>query len=174
MAIEIQVEKMKLAEAASARDSAIQRLSSAYDSIKEKAVAIAHLQSEKADLERRIAESEVWVSRAVDDARAEERRALEGEIGALKELIKRLNDEIRSLKGDEGSGKLESPSETTLVASSTENNSIANSSREESAHRDRVRINYKNTVSLLTSASAVLTSAREGFRKSFSYITLPI
>ncbi|KLO19613.1 hypothetical protein SCHPADRAFT_817820 [Schizopora paradoxa] len=139
MAIEIQVEKMKLAEAASARDSAIQRLSSAYDAIKEKAVTIAHLQSEKADLERRIAESEVWMSRAVEDARAEERRALEVEIGALKELIKRLNDEIRSLKGDEGSGKLESPSETTLVASPSDNHLIANSSRDESVQRDRVR-----------------------------------
>lgn len=140
MAIEIQVEKMKLAEASSARDSAIQRLSSAYDSIKDKAVAIAQLQSDKADLERRVAESDVWMSRAVEEARAEERRALEGEISALKELIKRLNDEIRSLKGEEGTGKLESPSEMTLVASPTETLSFANSSQDESAQRDRVSI----------------------------------
>ncbi len=142
MAVEIQVERMKFAEASSARDSAIQRLSSAYDSIKDKAVAIAQLQSEKADLERRIAESEVWMSRAVDDARVDERRALEGEIGALKELIKRLNDEIRSLKGEEGAGTFESPSEMTLVASPTENLSIANSSQEELAQRDRVCIDW--------------------------------
>lgn len=98
MAIEIQVEKMRVAEATSARDSAVQRLASAYDSIKEKAIAVGRLQTENAELERRLAETEAKVTKAVEDARGVERTLAEDEIMRMTEMVATLNSEMVKLK----------------------------------------------------------------------------
>ena len=87
MAIELQVERMRTAEVTSTRDSAIQRLSSAYDSIKEKVQSINQLQGEKADLELRLAAAEKRVIEAAEQARTEERKRSETEITRMHELI---------------------------------------------------------------------------------------
>ena len=114
MAIEIQVEKMRAAEATSARDSAVQRLASAYDSIKEKVQAITRLTSEKAALEVKLSQTE---KRATE---AEERLKLPVPVVAttgplqfgsdtlqrfnerenLKREVERLNVEVMMLKGE--------------------------------------------------------------------------
>ena len=52
MALEIQMVQMRLQEATSARDSAVQRLSSAYDSIKQKVQQITILTAENSKLEQ--------------------------------------------------------------------------------------------------------------------------
>lgn len=92
MAIELQMEKMQLAEATSARDSAVQRLASAYDSIKEKAMTISRLQSEKADLECRLVLAEKHSQDLLEAARVEERRKLEDETNRLHDLVRKLSE----------------------------------------------------------------------------------
>lgn len=92
MAIELQLAKMRAAEATSARDSAVQRLSSAYDSIKEKAQTIGRLQCEKAELEHRLAGTETCIAEAATQARADERRALEAEISKLRECARSFKE----------------------------------------------------------------------------------
>ena len=96
MAIELQMEKMRCAEATSVRDSAVQRLASAYDSIKEKAMTINRLQSEKADLESRLATVEAHIKDAVEQARAEERQSMEGELARLRDVIRNLKDSVEA------------------------------------------------------------------------------
>lgn len=97
MAIELQVEKMRAAEAISARDSAVQRLSSAYDSIKEKAYMVNRLQGEKAELEQRLADFDNHLKEAVEQARSEERKALEDEMQHLRDVIRELRtNDIRT------------------------------------------------------------------------------
>lgn len=91
MAIELQMEKMHLAEATSARDSAVQRLASAYDSIKEKAMTISRLHSEKADLESRLVLAEKHPQALVEAARAEERKKMEDEINRLHDMVRKLS-----------------------------------------------------------------------------------
>lgn len=98
MAIDLQVEKMRLAEVTSARDSAVQRLSSAYDSIKEKALAIGRLEAEKAELEHRLADADTRTKEAVEYARAEERRIMEDEMLRLREAIRSLNENAIELR----------------------------------------------------------------------------
>lgn len=92
MAIELQIERMRTAEATSTRDSAVQRLSSAYDSIKEKVQTVNQLQSEKADLELRVAAAESRVIEAAEQARAEERKRSETELARLHDLIRILRE----------------------------------------------------------------------------------
>ncbi|TDL18486.1 hypothetical protein BD410DRAFT_753187 [Rickenella mellea] len=99
MALEIQVMKMHADEAASARDSAVQRLASAYDSIKQKAQLVTKLQSEKDELERKLADSTFRVQETVAAARADERRSMEAEIVRLTGVIAKLNAEIARLRG---------------------------------------------------------------------------
>ena len=70
---------MRAAEATSARDSAVQRLSSAYDSIKQKAITIGKLTSEKEELERKLADMEFKMQEAIAAARADERKKAEAE-----------------------------------------------------------------------------------------------
>lgn len=98
MAIELQMEKMRCAEATSIRDSAVQRLASAYDSIKEKAAAINRLQAEKADLEARLAKVEVRIKETAEQARAEERQVMEGELARLRDVIRNLKDSVEAEK----------------------------------------------------------------------------
>ncbi|KAL5528882.1 hypothetical protein ACEPAG_4856 [Sanghuangporus baumii] len=98
MAIELQMEKMRCAEATSIRDSAVQRLASAYDSIKEKAATINRLQNEKTDLESRLANVEVRIKEAAEQARAEERQTMEGELARLRDVIRNLKDSVEAEK----------------------------------------------------------------------------
>lgn len=110
MAIELQLAKMRAAEAMSARDSAVQRLSSAYDSIKEKAQIIGRLQCEKADLEHRLASAETRIAEAVSQAKAEERRTLETEMVKLREITLSFKD------SEKDSCELTSPSPTVAAS----------------------------------------------------------
>ncbi|KAI5118092.1 hypothetical protein M0805_007742 [Coniferiporia weirii] len=98
MAIELQVEKMRAADATSARDSAVQRLASAYDSIKEKALIIGRLQNEKSELEDRLAGFEGRVKEAAEQARVEERRVLEDEMCRLRDVIRQLKENAEEQK----------------------------------------------------------------------------
>lgn len=105
MALEIQVEKLRAAEATSARDSAVQRLASAYDSIKQKAIAVGKLTSEKADLEHKLADMEFRIQEAAAAARADERKKLEAENNRLTNKISALTAELNTLKsGKDGYG----------------------------------------------------------------------
>lgn len=109
---------MRCAEATSARDSAVQRLASAYDSIKEKVQTIGRIQSEKAELEYRLSNIDTRVKEAADEARAEERHMMEGELARLREIIKSLKESVEADK-ENRSSVIMSPAETTNTGSST-------------------------------------------------------
>ncbi|KAL5533482.1 hypothetical protein ACEPAF_5258 [Sanghuangporus sanghuang] len=115
MAIELQMEKMRCAEATSIRDSAVQRLASAYDSIKEKAATINRLQNEKTDLESRLANVEVRIKEAAEQARAEERQIMEGELSRLRDVIRNLKDSVEAEKQTRVSSE-SSPLTTTSLS----------------------------------------------------------
>ncbi|KAL5490660.1 hypothetical protein ACEPAI_5494 [Sanghuangporus weigelae] len=118
MAIELQMEKMRCAEATSIRDSAVQRLASAYDSIKEKAATINRLQNEKTDLESRLANVEVRIKEAAEQARAEERQIMEGELARLRDVIRNLKDSVEAEKQTRV-GSESSPLTTTSLSDSS-------------------------------------------------------
>ena len=90
---------MRAAEATSARDSAVQRLSSAYDSIKQKAITIGKLTSEKEELERKLADMEFKMQEAIAAARADERKKAEAENNRYTNKIATLTAEINSMRG---------------------------------------------------------------------------
>lgn len=92
------MEKMRCAEAQSVRDSAVQRLASAYDSIKEKAMTVNRLQSEKAELEARLSNVDVRIKEAAEQARGEERQIMEGELARLRDVIRNLKDSVEAEK----------------------------------------------------------------------------
>lgn len=92
MAIELQVERMRTSEVTSTRDSAVQRLSSAYDSIKEKVQTINQLQREKADLEIRLAAAENRFLEAAEQGRFEDKKRSDVEIFRLHEFIPAFNE----------------------------------------------------------------------------------
>ena len=119
MAIELQVEKMRLAEATSARDSAVQRLASAYDSIKEKAQTIARLQGEKAELETRLAFAETDAKEATGTTRSEEYRTMENEINRLQDLVRKLSESSVQVKSPISSPSSERNSRMELGSAST-------------------------------------------------------
>lgn len=98
------------------RDSAVQRLASAYDSIKEKAMTIGRLQAEKADFEHRLATVETRIKEAADQARAEERHIMEGELARLRDVIRNLKD---SVEAEKGSRPASSPLTTNTCTSSS-------------------------------------------------------
>ena len=70
----------------------MQRLASAYDSIKEKVQTINQLQGEKADLEIRLAAAESHVLETAEQARTEERKRAEAEINRLHDLVRMLRE----------------------------------------------------------------------------------
>ena len=119
MAIELQVEKMRLAEATSARDSAVQRLASAYDSIKEKAQTIARLQGEKAELETRLAFAETNAKEATGTTISEEYRTMENEINRLQDLVRKLSESSVQVKSPISSPSSERNSRMELGSAST-------------------------------------------------------
>lgn len=136
MAIELQVEKIRAAEATSARDSAVQRLSSAYDSIKEKVYMINRLQSEKIDLEQRLNDFDTRLKEAVEQARSEERMALQDEMKHLRNLIQILRS--GDAKSTTASSDSESVSASTLFSGTVEDTPLLLPVAEEADSKEKV------------------------------------
>jgi hypothetical protein len=94
MAIEIQIERMRVVEALTARDAVIQRLTDAHVSIRQKVAIIDRLESEKDDLEMKLS-----VFKGPRDEEHEEEKTKAGsEIDRLQIMIKGLREEVRLLK----------------------------------------------------------------------------
>ena len=91
MAIEVQVERMRVSEMMSARDAAIQRLSNAYESIRQKTAIIERLQQE-AIRNSSLPSTPVSVPEQLEIPRLRE------EITNLEAVIKDLRHEIKVLK----------------------------------------------------------------------------
>ena len=91
MAIEVQVERMRVSEMMSARDAAIQRLSNAYESIRQKTATIERLQQE-AIRNSSFPSTPVSVPEQLEITRLRE------EITNLEAVIKDLRHEIKVLK----------------------------------------------------------------------------
>lgn len=109
MALEIQMERMRASEAMSARDSAVQRLASAYDSIKSKANMITTLTGEKFELEIRLRDAERRAAEA--EERLKELASGGGLVGSnesnnaadneeQEKEIERLKTELNSVKNE--------------------------------------------------------------------------
>jgi predicted nucleic acid-binding Zn-ribbon protein len=88
MAIEVQVERMRVSEMMSARDAAVQRLSNAYESLRQKTAIIERLKQES------ICNSP-FPSNVPDQL---EMAQLREEITSLEVVIKDLRHEIQALK----------------------------------------------------------------------------
>lgn len=104
MAIEIQVAQMRLHEATSARDSAVQRLSSAYDSIKQKAQQITNLTMENAKLEQNNSELSQRLKTLEQSIAQEVEQRMNFEVTKMRqsleeELKARVSEEMRSTSG---------------------------------------------------------------------------
>lgn len=107
------MEKIRSAEAMSARDSAVQRLASAYDSIKSKTLLVSKLTVEKTDLEaklreavQRVDDAEQRIANANRATRDADQAGTEGlkwreEKEDLMKEIERLHAEMKTLKDDQ-------------------------------------------------------------------------
>src|ERR1700728_3656991 len=82
MAIEIQVERMRVVEAITARDAVVQRLNDAHVSIRQKTAIIDHLELEKEDLRRRL-----LMKGSCDEEYEEEKTKAGSEIDRLQGII---------------------------------------------------------------------------------------
>lgn len=89
MAIEVQVERMRVSEMMSARDAAVQRLSDAYESLHQKTAIIESLKQEP--------NSPIPSTSGPGTDQLEIAR-LRGEISSLEAVVKSLRQEIKSLK----------------------------------------------------------------------------
>ena len=87
MAIEIQMAQMRLQEATSARDSAVQRLASAYDSIKQKAQQVVTLTTENSQLEQNISDLNQKLKTLEESIKQEVERRLNLEIVKIKQSV---------------------------------------------------------------------------------------
>lgn len=94
MAIEIQVERLRVVEAMTARDAVVQRLADAHVSIRQKVAIIERLELEKADLERRL----FTLKGPCNEEYEEEKTKASSEIDKLQVVIKGLRDEVGLLK----------------------------------------------------------------------------
>jgi hypothetical protein len=94
MAIEIQVERMRVVEAITARDAVVQRLADAHISIREKVAIIGRLELEKEELERRLSVSKG----PCDEEHEEEKTKASLEIDRLQGIITSLREDVRLLK----------------------------------------------------------------------------
>ena len=94
MAIEIQVERMRVVEAMTARDAVVQRLADAHVSIRQKVAVIDRLELEKDDLRRRLS----VLKGPCDEEYEEEKTKAGSEIDRLQVMIKGLREEVRLLK----------------------------------------------------------------------------
>ncbi|KIM87329.1 hypothetical protein PILCRDRAFT_3823 [Piloderma croceum F 1598] len=93
MAIEIQVERMRVVEAITARDAVVQRLNDAHVSIRQKTAIIDHLELEKEDLRRRL-----LMKGSCDEEYEEEKTKAGSEIDRLQGIIKALREDVKLLK----------------------------------------------------------------------------
>jgi len=89
MAIEVQTERMRVTEMMNARDAAVQRLSDAYESLRQKTATIEHMTKE------RDCQLPLKTTYGSDHLEIERLRA---EIASLEVVIKDLRDEIKALK----------------------------------------------------------------------------
>jgi hypothetical protein len=94
MAIEIQVERMRVVEAITARDAVVQRLNDAHVSIRQKATIIDHLELEKEDLKRRL----LILKGPCDEEDEEEKTKAGSEIDRLQGIIKTLREDVKLLR----------------------------------------------------------------------------
>jgi DNA repair exonuclease SbcCD ATPase subunit len=94
MAIEVQVERMRVSEMMSARDAAVQRLSNAYESLRQKTAIIERLKQEKQEPTC----NSPFPSNMNLGLEQLEIARLREEIASLEVIIKDLRHEIRTLK----------------------------------------------------------------------------
>jgi hypothetical protein len=94
MAIEIQVERMRVVEAITARDAVVQRLNDAHVSIRQKAAIIDHLELEMEDMRRRL----LILKGPCDEEYEEEKTKAGSEIDRLQGIIKALREDVKLLK----------------------------------------------------------------------------
>ena len=120
--------EQRIMESNTTRDSAVQRLSSAYDSIREKAATINSLQNELLIQENKLKDAEERIQEAVNKARTEERKKLESEIEGLQFTVRRLNEEIRILREDKTFSDEDQLSPTEVSPASTLFSDIQDSS----------------------------------------------
>jgi DNA repair exonuclease SbcCD ATPase subunit len=90
MALEVQMERMRLTEAMKARDATIQRLADAYTSIRQKNATIEQLQREKDELARNFL--------TIPGQRDGGRERVEVEIKRLEGVVQGLREEIKTLR----------------------------------------------------------------------------
>jgi hypothetical protein len=90
MAIEAQVQRMRASELMDARDAAVHRLSTAYESLRQKTVIIERLQEQTC---KSPPPSTISTSDLLETAKLKE------EIASLEGIIKDLRDEMKALKG---------------------------------------------------------------------------
>lgn len=93
MAIEIQLERMRVVEAITARDAVVQRLTDAHVSIRQKNAAIDRLELERDQLNRGLP-----VLSGPGDEENEEKLKVGSEIERLQGIINSLQEELRLLK----------------------------------------------------------------------------
>jgi hypothetical protein len=91
MAIEIQVERMRVVEAITARDAVVQRLNDAHVSIRQKAAIIDHLELEMEDMRRRL----LILKGPCDEEYEEEKTKAGSEIDRLQGIIKALREDVK-------------------------------------------------------------------------------
>lgn len=94
MSLEIQMERMRVAETIAARDNVVKRLVDAHVSIRQKVAVIDRLESEKTELRRKLSESKEVCDEGVEYSRNNS----ESEVMRLQLVIDSLRDEVRSLK----------------------------------------------------------------------------
>jgi hypothetical protein len=98
MSLEIQVERLRVAEALIARDNVVHRLTEAYVSIRQKTAAIEQLQREKETL---LINAHASSYNSKLPTTHDEKKS-DDEVIRLEGVIKKLEDEIRLLKQNAG------------------------------------------------------------------------
>lgn len=94
MSLEIQMERMRVAETIAARDNVVKRLVDAHVSIRQKIAVIDRLESDKAELHKKLSESKGLY----DEDFEYSRNNSESEVVRLQHVIDGLRNEVRSLK----------------------------------------------------------------------------
>ncbi|KAF7972252.1 hypothetical protein HWV62_18564 [Athelia sp. TMB] len=94
MSLEIQMERMRVTEAISARDNVVKRLVDAHVSIRQKVAVIDRLEAEQIELRRKLFDLKGLRDEAVEEADT----SSNPEIERLQRVIDGLRDEVKSLK----------------------------------------------------------------------------
>ena len=122
-AVELRLERLRLNDALSARDTVVQHLAAACISVQQKSATIKTLEQERADLEMQLSfmngQQETALSHSETHAdRTEQKREwvkVQVEVGALAEILRKLESENKRLK-TQLSGEEHEPSQDTGVA----------------------------------------------------------